>query len=864
MSQLEDTYNPQEIEKAVQESWEKQQAYKVTEDAGREKFYCLCMFPYPSGKLHMGHVRNYTIGDVISRYQRMLGKNVLQPMGWDAFGLPAENAAMANHLAPAEWTYSNIDYMKVQLQRLGFAYDWSREFATCRPEYYRWEQWLFTQLMGKGLVYRKNSIVNWDPVDKTVLANEQVIEGRGWRSGALVERREIPQWSMKITDYADELLDELDGLDEWPESVKTMQRNWIGRSKGLELEFAIDGHPAVKVFTTRPDTLMGVSYLAVAPEHSLAEAAARSNSELGVFLDSCKRSSVAEADIATAEKLGMALGIIARHPITGDEIPVWVANFVLMAYGTGAVMAVPGHDQRDWEFAHKYQLPIIQVIQASDGDAVDVTQSAYLDHGQLINSGDDYNGLNFEDAFHKIEAYCLAHQCGERQINYRLRDWGISRQRFWGCPIPVIHCVDCGAVPVSEKDLPVVLPESMSFDADSGSPIVNDKSFYQCACPVCGKEAKRDTDTFDTFMESSWYFARFACPDADAMLDERADYWLPVDQYIGGIEHAILHLLYARFFQKLMRDIGLTSVGEPFKRLLTQGMVVAETFTSTESNGSVNYFSLAEVEVSKDSKGKIVDAVNRQTGVPLKVGNIEKMSKSRNNGVDPQSMIQRYGADTVRLFSMFAAPPEQSLEWLETGVEGSLRFLNKLWRAIFEHLSAGSTEPLLVDSLTAEQRKLRSAIHQTIHSVNDDIGRRHTFNTAIAKIMSLINSLAKFDDASPQTRALKHDAWQSIVLMLAPIVPHICDRLWRALGSDESILDQHFPVADPAALINDEDRIIVQVNGKKRSQLNVDASMSRDALSDLALDDDKVQGFIDGKTVKKIIVVPHRLVNIVV
>ncbi|MGH8629610.1 MAG: leucine--tRNA ligase, partial [Burkholderiales bacterium] len=777
---MQEQYSPADIEHAAQSFWAQRQSFAVTEQAGAEKFYCLSMFPYPSGKLHMGHVRNYTIGDVISRYQRMLGKNVLQPMGFDAFGLPAENAAIANNTQPAKWTYANIEYMKGQLRRLGFAYDWSRELATCQPQYYRWEQLLFTRLMQKGLVYRKNAVVNWDPVEQTVLANEQVVDGRGWRSGALVERRAIPQWFLKITAYAQELLDDLDPLTGWPEAVKTMQRNWIGRSEGLELQFPVEGGEPLTVYTTRPDTLMGVTYVAVAAEHPLAQRAAAVSPELAEFLKSCVRSGVAEADIETMEKRGMPLGIDAIHPITGVRVPVWVANFVLMGYGTGAVMAVPGHDERDHEFAAKYGLPIRQVIRPADGSGIDVAQAAYTEHGLLLNSG-EFDGLDFGQAFDAIAARFEQAGTGSRRVNFRLRDWGVSRQRYWGCPIPVVYCANCDAVPVPEDQLPVVLPEDVAFTGVK-SPIKADPEWRQTTCPSCGGPAERETDTFDTFFESSWYYARYACPDnGAAMLDARANYWLPVDQYIGGIEHAILHLLYARFFHKLMRDEGLVASDEPFTKLLTQGMVVKETYYREDASGKKTWYSPADVDLELDARGQPAKAVYQGDGQPVVIGGIEKMSKSKNNGVDPQALVDQYGADTARLFAMFAAPPDASLEWRDDGVEGAARFLKRLWRGVYQHLAAGATVALDPAALDAPHKALRRKLHETLAKVGDDYGRRKTFNTAIAAVMELMNEALRFEDASPQGRAVLQETWQGIVLMLNPVVPHISHALWQAL-----------------------------------------------------------------------------------
>ncbi len=813
---MNDSYNPAEIEQRAQQRWEEDRVFEVREDDGREKYYCLSMFPYPSGRLHMGHVRNYTIGDVISRYQRMQGRNVLQPMGWDAFGLPAENAALKNNVPPAAWTYDNIAYMRKQLKRLGFGYDWSREIATCHPDYYRWEQWLFTKLFEKGLVYKKTAAVNWCPNDLTVLANEQVIDGCCWRCDTPVERKEIPQWFMRITDYADELLEDLDRLDGWPEAVRTMQRNWIGRSTGVEMSFAIDGRDeTLEIFTTRPDTLMGVTYVAVAAEHPLAREAAQANPQLAAFIDECKTVQTAEAALETMDKRGMATGFEAVHPVTGDKVPVWVANFVLMGYGTGAVMAVPAHDQRDWEFARKYGLPVRAVVHPADGTA-DVSEAAFTDKGVLRDSG-PFDGLSSEQAFDAIADYLEQHGKGRRRVNYRLRDWGVSRQRYWGAPIPIINCPSCGEVPVPEQDLPVRLPEEVAFDG-VGSPIKKMPSFYETNCPRCGARAERETDTFDTFFESSWYYARYACRDNDqVMLDERADHWLPVDQYIGGIEHAILHLLYARFFNKLMRDLGLLSHDEPFTNLLTQGMVL------------------------KDGA---------------------KMSKSKGNTVDPQEMIDRYGADTVRLFMMFAAPPEQSLEWSDAGIEGAHRFVKRLWRMAIAHIDAGPAPALDVDALDDEQRQVRRKLHETINKVGDDIGRRFTFNTAIAAVMELMNELGRLD-RSEQSRALMQEALEAVVLMLSPIVPHITHELWQRLGKDGLVVDAAWPRADESALRQDSIELVVQVNGKLRGHVNVPADATREQIEAAALAQENVQRNIAGKTVRKVIVVPGRLVNIV-
>jgi len=808
---LDEHYTPEQIEQNSQEYWEQNQAFKAVDDPSREKFYCLSMFPYPSGRLHMGHVRNYTIGDVISRYQRMLGKNVLQPMGWDAFGLPAENAAIKNNVPPAKWTYENIDYMRGQLKRLGFGYDWEREIATCHPDYYKWEQWLFTKLFEKGLVYKKTAPVNWCPNDMTVLANEQVIDGCCWRCDTKVERREIPQYFMKITDYADQLLADLDKLDGWPEQVRTMQKNWIGRSEGVEVHFGLaEGNEPLKVFTTRPDTLMGVTYVAVAAEHPLALSGATNNPELLAFIDECKHQETAEAAMETMEKKGMDTGIKAIHPITGEAVPVYVANFVLMGYGEGAVMAVPAHDQRDWEFAQKYGIPVKQVIAPNDDSAVDLSEGAYTEKGKLIDSA-QFSGMSSKQAFDAIAEHLGGENKGCKRVNYRLRDWGVSRQRYWGCPIPIINCSDCGTVPVPENQLPVVLPEEVAFDG-VGSPIKKMPEFYETTCPKCGGKAERETDTFDTFMESSWYYARYACRSNDsAMLDERADYWLPVDQYIGGIEHAILHLLYARFYHKLLRDQGLVNSDEPFANLLTQGMV-------------------------------------------LKDGT--KMSKSKGNTVDPQELIEKYGADTVRLFTMFAAPPEQSLEWNDSGVEGAHRFLKRLWVYTLEHKAAlgGAFE-------TSEVTKdARREIHEALAQALVDFGK-YQFNTVVAACMKMMNTLGKLDGEGAD--ALRNEGVSILLRLLSPIAPHISHTLWNELGYGEDILTAPWPQVDESALVKDSIELVVQVNGKVRSQISVPANADNAAIEEAAIADEKVAGFIEGKTIRKIIVVPGRLVNVV-
>jgi leucyl-tRNA synthetase len=811
-------YQPEVLETEIQSSWLTEKAFSVDVDTSRDKFYCLAMFPYPSGKLHMGHVRNYTIADVIARYQRMMGKNVLQPMGWDAFGLPAENAAIQKKVAPAAWTKSNIAEMRRQLQRLGFAYDWDRELATCTPEYYRWEQWFFTRLYEKGLVYKKMATVNWDPVDQTVLANEQVIDGRGWRSGAEVERREIPQWFIRITDYAEELLDNLDKLEGWPEPVRLMQRNWIGKSRGVELSFELDtpiaGLDKIDVYTTRPDTLFGVSYVSLAAEHPISLALGKDNPALETFIGDCKKASVAAADMARAEKLGMDTGIRARHPLTGEAIPVWIANYVLMDYGSGAVMAVPAHDERDWEFAQQYALPLISVINDESGQPADVTTAAYTERGTLTNSG-TYDGLAFEDAFEKIASALEEKSLGEVTTQYRLRDWGVSRQRYWGTPIPMLNLEGGGEVPIPADRLPSLLPEDVVMDGVA-SPIKTDPNWHKFE--IDGATCERETDTFDTFMQSSWYYARFTCPDYDqGMLDsDAANYWLPVDQYVGGIEHAILHLLYARFFHKLMRDEGLLTSDEPFERLLTQGMVL------------------------KDGA---------------------KMSKSKGNTVDPQELIDRYGADTVRLFSMFAAPPEQSLEWSDAGVDGSHRFLKRLWRLVQE-ADSGLTQSLEVATLDKAQKALRRKTHETIAKVSDDYGRRQTFNTAVAAVMELCNEVSRHDRQSAEDAMVIHEALSSAVLLLAPIVPHISQALYQTL-TGEHLLDATWPVVDESALTRDEIDIVVQVNGKVRAKIAVAADADKDAVQEIALAHENVQRFTEGVSITKIIVVPGKLVNVV-
>ena len=816
----EDNYSHTDIERKVQKHWADNGSFEVTENSDKPKFYCLSMFPYPSGQLHMGHVRTYTLGDVIGRFQRLKGKNVLQPMGWDAFGLPAENAAIKRNIPPAKWTYQNIAHMRAQMKALGFAFDWSREFETCDPQYYKWEQWFFTRLFRKGLVYKKAAFVNWDPVDQTVLANEQVINGRGWRSDALVERRELAQWFVKITDYAEELLEDLDKLPGWPDKIKTMQRNWIGRSEGVEIKFQLDAVESVSVYTTRPDTLMGVTYLAVAPQHPLAVSAASSNPKLQTFLDGCNQTKVAEADMAKQEKQGMPTGRNVIHPITGEPVPVWVANFVLMEYGSGAVMSVPGHDQRDWEFAKKYGLPIKQVIAPGEGSQADcnLDLEAFTERGVLVNSG-EYDGLKFDQAFKTIAQALVEKNCGERQTNYRLRDWGVSRQRYWGCPIPVINCDKCGAVPVPDKDLPVVLPTDVEFEG-VGSPIKKMKDWYQTSCPNCGSVAIRETDTFDTFMESSWYYARFASHNhSEGMLDDRAKYWTSVDHYVGGEEHAILHLLYARFFHKVMRDEGLVESDEPFEKLLALGMVL-------------------------------------QGGT--------KMSKSAGDAGDPQLLMDRFGADAVRMAMMFAAPPEQSFEWSENGVESANKWLRtRLWNTVVDHLSGGAMPLLDIASLSSEQKDLRRAVHETLAKCEDDFGRRLAFNTVVAAVMSLMNQVAKFEDSSGQGRAVVHEALTAAVLIMSPITPHICHALWRMLGlGDIEIAD--WLAVDESALEKSVIELAVQVNGKLRGKVELSPDADQDEATRVARLQDNVEKFLIDKTIRKTIYVPNKILNFVV
>ncbi|PTA51062.1 leucine--tRNA ligase [Shewanella morhuae] len=862
---MQEQYNPSEIEALVQKHWHDNKTFEVTEDASKEKFYCLSMFPYPSGRLHMGHVRNYTIGDVVARFQRLQGKNVLQPIGWDSFGLPAENAAINNKTAPAPWTYENIEYMKNQLKLLGFGYDWSREIATCTPEYYRWEQWFFTKLYEKGLVYKKTASVNWCPNDETVLANEQVQDGCCWRCDTPVEQKEIPQWFIKITDYAEELLNDLDTLDGWPEQVKTMQRNWIGRSEGVEVTFGVadsNGSATANTFdiyTTRPDTLMGVTYVAIAAGHSLAELAAQTNPELAAFIDECKNSTTSEAELATMEKRGVATGLFAIHPLTGKQVPIWAANFVLMNYGTGAVMSVPGHDQRDFEFAKKYDLAIEAVIKPVDGE-VAIDEAAYTEKGILVNSG-EFDGLDFEAGFNAIANKLVAEGKGKRQVNYRLRDWGVSRQRYWGAPIPMVTLADGTVIPTPADQLPVLLPEDVVMDGIQ-SPIKANKEWAKTQ--VNGQDALRETDTFDTFMESSWYYARYCSPHADEMLDPaKANYWLPVDQYIGGIEHACMHLLYFRFFHKLLRDAGLVNSNEPAKQLLTQGMVLADAFYYINPKGARVWVSPLDVATTeKDDKGRITKAIDKD-GNELVYTGMSKMSKSKNNGIDPQVMVEKYGADTVRLFMMFASPPELTLEWQESGVEGAHRFIKRLWKLANEHVNQDNSEALDVSKLNTEQKALRREVHKTIAKVTDDIGRRQMFNTAVAAVMELMNHLQKAPQTTGQDNAIIGEALSAIVRLLYPIIPHVSFNLWNELGNASNIEDSQWPIVDEAALVEDSKLIVVQVNGKVRAKITVAADADKESVEALGMSDEHVIKYLDGLTVRKVIYVPGKLLSIV-
>lgn len=855
-------YRPDLIEPAVQQYWAENKVFKAIKDTSKEKYYCLSMFPYPSGRLHMGHVRNYTIGDVVSRYQRMNGKNVLQPIGWDAFGLPAEGAAIKNKTAPAKWTYENIEYMKNQLKMLGFGYDWDREIATCRPEYYKWEQWFFTELYKKGLVYKKNSTVNWCPNDVTVLANEQVHDGCCWRCDTPVEQKEIPQWFIKITDYAEQLLGGLDQLPQWPDMVKTMQRNWIGRSEGVEITFDVaDTAEKVAVYTTRPDTFYGVSYLGIAAAHPLADLAAEKNPQLAEFIREAKNAKVAEADLATMEKKGMATGLFAIHPLTGEKLPIWVANFVLMHYGTGAVMAVPAHDQRDFEFAQKYSLPIKQVIAPLADEEIDLTRQAFVEHGKLVNSA-EFDGLDFDGAFNGIADKLEKLGVGKRQVNYRLRDWGVSRQRYWGAPIPMLTLPNGETVPAPIEDLPIILPEDVVMDGVK-SPIKADPNWAKTT--FNGEPALKETDTFDTFMESSWYYARYTSPSyAEGMLDkDEANYWLPVDQYIGGIEHATMHLLYFRFFHKLLRDAGFVTSDEPAQKLLCQGMVLADAFYYTSPTNERIWVSPTQVTLERDEKGRIIKATDPE-GRELVHTGMTKMSKSKNNGIDPQEMVEKYGADTVRLFMMFASPAEMTLEWQESGVEGAKRFLGRVWNLVYEYSQNPAKTALDVTALSADQKALRRDVHKTIAKVSDDIGRRQTFNTAIAAVMELMNKLTRAPLESEQDRAVMAEALSAVVRMLYPITPHICFELWKALGNESTIDNAEWVKADEAAMVEDEKLIVVQVNGKVRGKVTVAADADEETVKTVAFADENVKKFTDNTQIVKVIYVPGKLLNVVV
>ena len=864
---MQERYEPATVEAEAQRYWDERRSFAATEDRSREKYYCLSMFPYPSGRCHMGHVRNYTIGDVLARFMRMQGRNVLQPMGWDAFGLPAENAAIANGVPPAKWTYDNIATMRGQLKSLGLAIDWRREIATCRPDYYRWNQWLFLRMLERGIAYRKTGVVNWDPVDRTVLANEQVIDGRGWRTGALVEKREIPMYYLAITRYAEPLLEALAHLPGWPERVRTMQSNWIGRSEGVNVGFPYEiagTRGVLRVFTTRADTLMGVTFCAVAAEHPLAALAAQANPALAAFIAECQRGPAVEAELATQEKKGMPTGFSVRHPLSGEPIPVWVGNYVLMSYGEGAVMGVPAHDERDFEFANKYGLPIRRVIDV--GGRPYSTQSWepwYAEHGRCVDSG-RYDGMATEAAVAAIAADLARAGLGERRTIWRLRDWGISRQRYWGCPIPIVQCADCGPVPVADPDLPVLLPEDLVPDG-SGNPLAKHEAFLACRCPRCGAPARRETDTMDTFVDSSWYFLRYACNDnAAAMVDSRVDYWLPVDQYIGGIEHAILHLLYSRFWTRVMHDIGLVPFEEPFTNLFTQGMVLNEVFYRKPASGRIEYFNPADVEMRVDPHDKRRTAVLRADGREVISGGVVTMSKSKNNGVDPQALVAEYGADTARLFTMFAAPPEQTLEWSDEGVQGAYRFLKRLWKAVHDHVQAGPAGPLERTGLDEAQRTIRRLSHQTLAKVTDDIGRRRTFNTAIAAVMELMNALGRFEPRTVQDRAVLQEGLQIAVVCLSPIVPHVAHALWRALGHETAIIDERWPEVDAAALEQSMIEIVVQVNGKLRGRVAVPSGAATDAVQAAALADPAVRRFVGDAAIRKVVVVPGKLVNVVV
>jgi leucyl-tRNA synthetase len=864
---MQERYEPAAVEADAQNYWDGARCFEAKEDSTREKYYCLSMFPYPSGRLHMGHVRNYTIGDVVSRFMRMNGRNVLQPMGWDAFGLPAENAAIDNAVPPAKWTLDNIATMKAQLKSLGFALDWSRELATCLPEYYRWNQWLFLRMLEKGIAYQKTGVVNWDPADKTVLANEQVIDGRGWRTGALVEKREIPMYYLKITAYAEDLLDSLGQMPGWPERVRAMQTNWIGKSAGVRLGFPYDieglGAGVLHAFSTRADTLMGVTFCAVAPEHPLATHAALRHPKLAAFIEECQRGPAIESELATQEKKGMPTGLTVRHPITGDAVPVWIGNYVLMSYGDGAVMGVPAHDERDFEFAKKYHLPIKPVIDVA-GREYSTHQWApwYAEHGRCVNSR-AYDGLEYQQAVDAIAADLRRMNLGEKQVTWRLRDWGISRQRYWGCPIPMIHCGACGAVPVPDEQLPVVLPVDLVPDG-SGNPLNKNEAFLKVPCPRCGAQARRETDTMDTFVDSSWYFLRFACAGNDqSMVDARVQYWLPVDQYIGGIEHAILHLLYSRFWVRVMRDLGMVAFKEPFANLFTQGMVLNEAFFRKPETGRVEYFSPADVDVTLDPTAQRRIAVLRADGEEVESGGVVTMSKSKKNGIDPQALVDEFGADTARLFTMFAAPPEQTLEWSDEGVQGAYRFIKRLWKAVHDHVTQGPASPVDKPALNEDQRAIRRQAHQSLAKMTDDIGRRRTFNTAIAAAMELLNALAKHTQRSPQDRSVMQEALEIVVLGLSPIIPHVTHALWKALGHERALIDEPWMTVDAQALLTSTITLVVQVNGKLRGHITVAAGAEQDTVRAAALAEPHAQKFIGGP-VRKVIIVPGKLVNIVV
>ena len=870
------SYDPAAVERAAQQYWDERRAFEVREEAARPKFYCLSMLPYPSGRLHMGHVRNYTIGDVLARYLRMHGYNVLQPMGWDAFGLPAENAAISAGVPPARWTRENIAHMRAQLKSLGFAIDWRREIATCDPDFYRWNQWLFLRMRERGLAYRKSGVVNWDPVDQTVLANEQVIDGRGWRTGAPVEKREIPMYYLAITRYAQELLQALETLPEWPERVRVMQANWIGKSEGCDIAFpyaadtvgAVGGDGALKVFTTRADTLYGATFMAIAAEHPVALAAAQRDAALAAFVEECRRGSVIEAELATQKKKGMPTGLHVLHPLTGEPLEIWVANYVLMGYGEGAVMGVAAHDERDFEFALEHRLPVRTVVRSASGAYEEVCApwiAAYAEYGVTVNSG-EFSGLTFQVAVDAIAAALEKKGLGRKRVQYRLRDWGISRQRYWGCPIPIIHCGSCGEVPVPDDELPVVLPENLVPDG-SGNPLARSAAFLECRCPKCGAPARRETDTMDTFVDSSWYFIRYACPDAaGAMVDERVGYWLPVDQYIGGIEHAILHLLYSRFWTKVMRDFGMLAFSEPFTRLLTQGMVLNDIYSYQPPDGRKRYVDPAEVDTRRGPDGaEVHEAVTPEFGtIAVTHEGLGKMSKSTGNGVDPEGLVERFGADTARLFTMFASPPEQTLEWSDEGVQGASRFIRRLWNTVYEHTRAGATPALEPHALSDAQRELRRAAHQALTKATDDIGRRRNFNTAIAAVMELLNSIQRFSDASPQGRAVRQEALTLAVLVLAPITPHVCHALWQALGFTRALIDERWPQPDAAALAQESHAIVVQVNGRLRGHISVPVSADEAAVRAAALADEHVRKFVGDKPVRRVIVVPGKLVNVVV